>query len=112
MNNSFEYMNLAGEGHVPTWREEAVEVTDNCTERGPECRLVVHAAGDQIRQFGPLGRRKVVMILVKQDFLGYINDDECRCGGLTKKTNNKLLPKQHPKPFSGMLGIRSNKLSL
>lgn len=29
----------------PTWREEAVEVTDNGAKRGPECRFVVHAAG-------------------------------------------------------------------
>lgn len=29
----------------PTWCEEAVEVTDNSTKRGPERRLVIHAAG-------------------------------------------------------------------
>ena len=61
--------NLAGEGYTPTWCEEAVEVTDDGAERGPECRLIVHAAGDQVSQLGPLWCRKMMVILIKQDFL-------------------------------------------
>jgi len=58
-----------GERYTHTWCEEAVEVTDNCSEGGPECGLVVHAAGNQISQFGPLWRREVQVILVELDFL-------------------------------------------
>lgn len=58
-----------GRGGTPTWCEEAVEVTDDCAERGSERGLVVHAAGDQICQFCPLWCRKMVVILIEQDFL-------------------------------------------
>lgn len=52
-----------------TWREEAVEVADDGAERGPERGLVVHAAGDQVGQFGPLWGRKLVAVGVEQRFL-------------------------------------------
>lgn len=43
-NNIFIALNII---HIsePTWCEEAVEVTDNSTKRGPERRLIIHAAG-------------------------------------------------------------------
>lgn len=64
----------ADEAYKPTWCEEAVEVTDNGTKRGPECGLVVHAAGDQVSQFGPLWGRKLVVVFIEQAFLqGYYN---------------------------------------
>lgn len=54
---------------TPTWCEEAVEVTDDGAKRWPERGLVVHAAGNQISQFGPLWGRKLVVVLVEQSFL-------------------------------------------
>lgn len=57
------------EAYKLTWCEEAVEVTDHSTKCGPERGLVVHAAGDQISQFGPLWCRKLVVVLVEKSFL-------------------------------------------
>lgn len=59
----------AGEGCTPTWCEEAVEVTDDGAKSGPECGLIVHAAGNQIGQFGPLWCGKLVVVLIEQGFL-------------------------------------------
>lgn len=59
----------AGEGSAPTWCDEAVEVTDDCAKRGPERGLIVHAAGDDVGQLGPLWCWKVVVILIELDFL-------------------------------------------
>ncbi len=66
----------ADDRYNPTWCEEAVEVTNNSTKRGPESGLVVHAASDQISQFGPLRCRKLVMVLVEQGFLREKKKDE------------------------------------
>lgn len=56
-------------GDTLTWCEEAVEVTNHCAERGSEGGLVVHAAGNQIGQFCPLWSRKMMVVLIEQDFL-------------------------------------------
>lgn len=53
----------------PTWREEAVEVSDNRPEGGPVGGLVVHAAVNQIGQLGPLGSRQLVPVLIEQVLL-------------------------------------------
>lgn len=60
----------AGEECTPTWCEEAVEVTNDGAKSGPECGLIVHAAGNQISQFSPLWCRKLVVVLIEQSFLG------------------------------------------
>lgn len=52
-----------------TWREEAVEVSDDGSERGALQRLVVHAAVDHTGQFGPFGSRKLVLVFVEQQLL-------------------------------------------
>lgn len=53
----------------PTWRDEAVEVADDGAEGGPERGLVVHAAGDQVGQFGPLWGRQLEVFGVEQALL-------------------------------------------
>lgn len=67
--NKNDVFGCVGGGGTPTWCEEAVEVTDYSAERGSECGLVVHAAGNQISQFCPLWCGKMVVILIEQDFL-------------------------------------------
>lgn len=52
-----------------TRSKEAVKVADDGPERGPEHGLVVHAAGDQVGQFGPLRGRQLVVVGVEQAFL-------------------------------------------
>lgn len=43
-NNIFIALNIIHISEL-TWCEEAVEVTDHSTKRGPEGRLIIHAAG-------------------------------------------------------------------
>lgn len=62
---------VIGGGARLTWGEEAVQVTDDGAERGPEHGLVVHAAGDEVGQLGPLGGRQLVAVLVEQGFLSH-----------------------------------------
>lgn len=52
-----------------TWREEAVEVSDDGSERGSQRRLVLHAAGDHAGQFSPLRSWELVLVFVEQQLL-------------------------------------------
>lgn len=52
-----------------TWARETVEVTDDRSEGWPEFWLIVHAAVDQVGQFGPRGDRQLMVIFIEQMFL-------------------------------------------
>lgn len=60
---------MLGTKYEPTWREEAVEVTDHAAKCWPERGFVVHAAGYQIGKFSPLWGRKLVAVVIEQPLL-------------------------------------------
>ncbi len=68
-----------------TWREEAVEVSDDGSERGSLQWLVLHASVDHTGQFSPLRRWKLVLVFIEQQLL--LDTQEHQSESATRSTD-------------------------